>query len=197
MSLARLALSVPFALAFSLPLAGCSRNAEATDEKHTEAPKPAQPVATQPAVQQHAAPAPVAPAPATNEMANDGLPVVIPPPGSPAPTVAEWNAVHKEVTVRGSSSKGCETKMLREWLRVSCHATPGVTPTEVRTTTSSGQKAFVGTFGDKTSAVVQVVQGKDYTADFKWVSAAQATATSTLHVSWRSDQQRPTFYFSP
>src|SRR5687768_13823004 len=39
---------------------------------------------------------------------------------SAVPTLDEWNAQTKEVTVRGSSKLNCETKMVREWLRVSC-----------------------------------------------------------------------------
>ena len=35
------------------------------------------------------------------------------------PTIAEWGSVG-EVSVRNSSSLGCETKMVREWLRVTC-----------------------------------------------------------------------------
>src|SRR5438094_905269 len=69
-------------------------------------------------------------------MGPDGLPAVIPPPGSTPPTVAEWNAVTKEVTIKGSSALGCETKMLREWLRVSCHQKGSLTPTNVKTENS-------------------------------------------------------------
>jgi hypothetical protein len=127
--------------------------------------------------------------------AEDGLPAVIPPPGSSPPSVAEWNAVPKEITVRGSSAHGCETKMLREWLRVSCHQhSAGVLPSEVRTVRSGGQQAFVGKFGDATSAVIQVVHGREYEAEFEWQEAGE-TISANLFVHWPSDQPRPSLYF--
>ncbi len=39
---------------------------------------------------------------------------------SSPPTTAEWDAVPKEIDVRHSTPLHCETKFLREWLRVSC-----------------------------------------------------------------------------
>ncbi len=39
---------------------------------------------------------------------------------SSPPTTAEWDAVPKEIDVRHSTPLRCETKFLREWLRVSC-----------------------------------------------------------------------------
>lgn len=50
----------------------------------------------------------------------DGLPAIIPPPNSTVPTIAEWDAAPWEITVSRSTPLGCETKMVREWLRVSC-----------------------------------------------------------------------------
>ncbi|MBL8743768.1 MAG: hypothetical protein JNK04_21815 [Myxococcales bacterium] len=41
------------------------------------------------------------------------------PGHSPVPTTAEWEAA-SEVTVINSSKLGCETKALREWVRVNC-----------------------------------------------------------------------------
>lgn len=38
---------------------------------------------------------------------------------TPLPSPAEWNAV-AENTVKGSTAAGCETKQVREWLRVRC-----------------------------------------------------------------------------
>ena len=43
---------------------------------------------------------------------------------SKAPSTAEWDAQTKEVTVHGSSARMCETKMVREWLRISCRGEP-------------------------------------------------------------------------
>lgn len=47
------------------------------------------------------------------------------PPGvTPLPSPVEWNAV-AENTVKGSTAAGCETKQVREWLRVRCTNPPG------------------------------------------------------------------------
>ena len=71
------------------------------------------------------------------------------PGRSPVPTVAEWNAQTKEVTVKGSSALRCETKTVREWLRVSCRDKndTGGTPTAVRITQGAGPGVFTLTAG--------------------------------------------------
>lgn len=43
----------------------------------------------------------------------------LPPGRSLFPLEAEWDAID-EVSVKGSTAAGCETKMVREWLRVRC-----------------------------------------------------------------------------
>jgi hypothetical protein len=123
-------------------------------------------------------------------MGPDGLPASIPAPGSAAPTVADWNGVTKEVTVKGSSALGCETKMLREWLRVSCHPKGSLTPTDVKTESSGGQQAFAGMFGKTASVVVQVVKGRDYNARYTWDDKGKKTSAKLL-VEWPSDHPRP------
>src|SRR5262245_28692087 len=55
----------------------------------------------QPQPGQGATPTPGAPPADPNVLAADGLPTFIPTPGSAPPTLAEWNAVTREVTVRG------------------------------------------------------------------------------------------------
>lgn len=139
------------------------------------------------------------PAPANvdpGEMGPDGLPVNIPAPGSAAPSVAEWNAVTKEVTVKGSSALGCETKMLREWLRISCRQKGSLTPTDVKTENSGGQQAFVGMFGKTASVVVQVVKGREYSAKYTWDDKGQASSAKLL-VDWPSDHPRPAITLKP
>ena len=126
----------------------------------------------------------------TSAMGPDGLPAVIPAPGSAAPSVDEWKAVPKEITVKGSSARGCETKMLREWLRVSCNKKGSSTPTSVKTESSGGQQAYVGMFGTTASAVVQVVKGKEYRATYEWDDGG-TKSSATLLVAWPSDQARP------
>jgi hypothetical protein len=143
-----------------------------------------------------AAPTPVAPpAPVAGRMASDGLPEDIPGPGSNPPTITEWNAVAQEVRVRGSSDLGCETKMLREWLRVNCKPKPNsFPPSNVQTVSSDGQQAYVGVYGNTTSAVVQVVRGKSYRGLFAW-GGGRIYVASDLIVHWPSHQARPSIYF--
>src|SRR4051812_37398799 len=70
-------------------------------------------------------------------LANPGARPPAPPPGRTLmPTFDEWSSQRKEVTVKGSSALGCETKMVREYLRVSCRGKndSGGTPTTVKVT---------------------------------------------------------------
>lgn len=129
-------------------------------------------------------------------MAADGWPVVIPPPGSNAPTTAEWNAVPREVTVKGSSTLRCETKMVREWLRVSCHANTVGVPVAVKHTPAFGQQAFTYVADTQVaSVVVQMIDGKTYTADFTWESPDVGTrAVFTLTATWVNG--RPNAHFN-
>ena len=200
MTLARLALSAVVVLA--VPLSACgNKSHEEHSAKPESAPTHAVPVDVHAReVRPAAAPAPH-PAPANafppvdaHGLAVDGLPSVIPGPGSAPPSVAEWNGLNYEITVKGSTAHNCETKMLREWLRVSCHPKAPFEPSGVTTRQSAGQQVFVGKFGDITSAVVQVVHGKDYQAEFVWSEGGRSTSAN-LHVHWPSNEPRPQIYF--
>jgi hypothetical protein len=130
---------------------------------------------------------------ASAQIAPDGLPVNIPAPGSAAPTTAEWDAVTEEVTVKGSSALHCQTKMIREWLRVSCTPFEKVAPKSVTTAQSHGYQAFTGMFGTKASLVVQVVKGKLYVATFGW--GGSKSFSKDLAVNWAKGD-RPLIYFN-
>lgn len=175
----------PVCLLLSASLVGCCKSNEAHPEPvHEEAHQPD--------------PEPQAAAYDPGQMAADGLPEEIPPPGSKPPSVAEWNSVQKEVRVRGSSALGCETKMMREWLRVSCRPGKRMPPSAVSTVSSGGQQAFTGMFGNTASLVVQVVQGKSYRANFRWTDPNSGNFDSQfLLVNWPSGAARPTIQFEP
>jgi len=126
------------------------------------------------------------------QRAPDGLPAYIPPPSSPPPTTAEWDAMTWEVTVAKSSAYHCETKMVREWLRVSCSPYSRWKLKGVRTLQTHGYQAYAGMYGVKASLVVQVVKGKMYVARYTWSD----NSFRDLTVNWPSNNARPVFYFN-
>jgi hypothetical protein len=125
-----------------------------------------------------------------NDLAADGWPQTFPPPGSSAPSVAEWNAVPREVTVWGSSALRCETKMVREWLRISCRANHLGVPIAVSHEPAFGQQAlkFVAE-GQVASVVLQMIPGKNYDATFTWSSPNSEHVAQTVTIRW--NQGRP------
>ncbi len=95
-------------------------------------------------------------------MGADGLPAVIPPPGSPRPTDAEWAEVQRAIRTFGSPPLKCDPKMVREWLRVRCAANGGLVPKAVATKTPNGHEEHVEMDGEVASFVVQVARGTTY-----------------------------------
>jgi hypothetical protein len=97
------------------------------------------------------------------------------------PTLAEWGAVG-EVTVRNSTSLGCETKMVREWLRVTCRTlTKDNAPAGVRVIRPSGDaEYFVFNSAGIASLVMPVRSGVDAEARYTWPK----WGTRTLRVAW-------------
>lgn len=126
--------------------------------------------------------------------APDGLPVFIPPPSSPPPTTAEWNAVTWEVTVKFASNYHCQTKMVREWLRVLCTAKANWQPKNVKTIFSHGYQASTSAInGTQALLVVQVVKGRMYVARFTW---GPNNSSRDLTVNWPSNATRPMLSFN-
>lgn len=124
--------------------------------------------------------------------APDGLPEHIPSPGSGVPTLAEWSAVPRQVPVRGSSRLNCETKMVREWLRVTCLKNAKGNPVEVYD--ESGQRAFTFTGYGKNSVVLRVIHGEVYKTRYVWDKDGKRSGAQ-LVVSWPADVARPELYF--
>ena len=136
--------------------------------------------------------APTAAAPAQPARGNDGLPADIPSGRSAVPTLAEWNGVQREITVARSTPLSCETKMLREWLRVSCRGktSTGGTPQSVRTAGGCTGDTYTFSNGGVTSLVTPVLAGRHCEADFEWSNGKQR-----LHVDWPNGAPRPTIAF--
>jgi hypothetical protein len=89
---------------------------------------------------------------------------------STVPTVAEWSQVG-EVTVVGSSALNCETKAVREWVRVSCLDTSSSRgrPTGVTVTKGGGKgDTFVHSSGGIASLVFPFEEGREIAATFTW-----------------------------
>jgi hypothetical protein len=109
------------------------------------------------------------------------------PGRTPVPSLAEWNSQKKEVTVKGSSALNCETKIVREYLRVSCRGKndTGGTPTAVRIL-KGGREATVFATPGVTSLVVPYVEGIDLVAGFSWTDKSHA-----LTVHWPKGSARP------
>lgn len=93
------------------------------------------------------------------------------PGHTPVPTVDEWNQVTNEVTVVNSSKLGCETKALREWVRISCKNKndTGGTPTTVVVDKGGGKgDTFTLAQSGITSLVFPFAEGTDLEATFGW-----------------------------
>ena len=100
---------------------------------------------------------------------------------SATPTIAEWSGVG-EVSVRHSSSLGCETKMVREWLRVTCRTlAKDNAPLGVQVIRPSGDREFfVFNSAGIASLVMPVRSGVDAEARYTW----PRWGTRTLRVSF-------------
>lgn len=145
---------------------GCNKKSEATKAD----PSPPTAVkSTHPSTTNAVRESPGAPMAATSGVAATASAAALPPGRSSVPTLDEWNATTKEVTVKGSSALGCETKMIREYLRVLCRGkndTGGVPKHIVL------QKGIVENhiFVDReiVSLVVPYVEGINATFVFTW-----------------------------
>lgn len=87
---------------------------------------------------------------------------------SAVPSLAEWNGVG-ETTVKGSSALGCETKRVREWIRISCRgkSKAGATPKSVTVDRGAAtSEVFTFAAGNVVSLVYPLGEGTDFTATF-------------------------------
>ena len=130
------------------------------------------------------------------ERGQEAAPAKDSPKGKPAlgpgrtapPTLEEWSSMRKEVTVKGSSALGCETKIVREYLRVSCHGKndSGGSPTSLRILKGGRGEAYTFASGGVTSLVVPFVEGTDLEAEFSWTDKSHK-----LVVKWPRGAPRP------
>lgn len=123
----------------------------------------------------------------TQGQSSPAKPVIAPGRSTP-PTLDEWTSMRKEVTVKGSSALNCETKIVREYLRVSCHGKndTGGTPTTVRIVRGGRGEAYTFASGGVTSLVVPFVEGTDFDAEFSWTDKSHK-----LTVKWPRGAPKP------
>lgn len=109
------------------------------------------------------------------------------PGRSPLPMAAEWEGV-KEVGVKGSGALGCETKLVREWLRISCRGKndTGGTPTTIQLVRGTKSEAFIFTGGNVTSLVLPYVEGADWEYVFSWTDKSHK-----LVLKWPKGAPKP------
>lgn len=119
-----------------------------------------------------------------------GAPPATPPPAAPGPngrsaipTTEEWSAA-KEVDVKGSTKLNCETKMVREWMRVSCRG-KNDTGGEAKNVTikKGGGRGDTFTFAQNkvASLIYPFVNGMDLVAVFEWTDKKQELVVSWPH----------------
>ena len=126
-----------------------------------------------------------APAPTALSPAEAAKP--LPPGRTPVPSIDEYAAA-REVDVKGSSALHCETKMVREWLRVTCRgkSDTGGTPTTVTVTRDGRGETIPFAGGGVTSLMTPVLEGTDFSANFSWTDKSHA-----LVVKWPPGGVRP------
>ncbi|HET9624763.1 MAG TPA: hypothetical protein VFP84_25525, partial [Kofleriaceae bacterium] len=124
--------------------------------------------------------------------------VVNAPPPPPPPVVAATTSPvplpdvfrrAPEVIVAGSSDAACETKQVREWLRVRCTRTETSHPLDLQVTRDDGQQAMALVLPDELSLVVPVLEGRQLDATLTWDNAIRV-----LHVAWPAGG-KPRFAF--
>lgn len=119
----------------------------------------------------------------------------IPDPSTPIPDGSEFNRLSREVTVTGSSALHCETKMVREWLRVVCKPYDNNYVTEAVFTRPDNVITQVSPIDNGMVALLtQVVRGRTVNADISWYNEGRAWGR-TLVVTWPTTAGRPSMYF--
>jgi hypothetical protein len=112
---------------------------------------------------------------------------------APVPVPAQWRDL-PEITVAGSSAARCETKLLREWLRVVCVGSDSggnTTPNAITIDEDSTGSAMVMVMPVSASLTVAVAPGATVRATFAWTGT-----TRRLDVTWPAGAAAPTAAFT-
>ncbi len=113
---------------------------------------------------------------------------VLPPATTQVPTVEQWDAQTKEVTVKGSSALNCETKVVGEYLRVHCRGQShtGGLPSGVRIVKGKPNQVKQRESPGSVEFIVPWVNGVDLALDVVW-----SDKTSRLRVLWPNGSPAP------
>ena len=125
-------------------------------------------------------------APAAQPQSRTGIPTE---GASKPPTTAEWNAVG-EITVRHSTPLGCETKLVREWLRVSCR-TLGDGPNQIQSVSLTQGKNPGGIPPFVKKGVASIVMPVRKNGFAVWTFSWSQWGSRKLTVSWPNGTPRP------
>lgn len=96
-----------------------------------------------------------------------------------------------EVIVTGSSDASCETKQVREWLRIRCARTEITHPRAIDVTRDDGHEAMALVLPEEMTLVVPVVEGRQLDATMTWNDQIRV-----LHIAWPAGG-KPRFAFEP
>jgi hypothetical protein len=96
------------------------------------------------------------------------------------PTEAEYG-YYKEMAVTGSTASGCETKKVREWLRLRCaqKGVIGPKPKGARVIQGGHGDAVISLYGDVLTLIVPVLPGDTLEAELFWEGESR-----TLKIEW-------------
>ncbi|HET7501256.1 MAG TPA: hypothetical protein VFK02_09650 [Kofleriaceae bacterium] len=95
-----------------------------------------------------------------------------------------------EVIVTGSSDAACETKQVREWLRVLCSRTENHRPLAIDIERDDGHQALPMVMPGMVSLLIPIVAGRELAANITW-----SDRTQVLRVRWPDDATRPVLAF--
>jgi len=95
-----------------------------------------------------------------------------------------------EVIVSGSSEAVCETKQVREWLRILCVRTETARPVAVDIEQDDGHEALALVMPGQVSLVIPIVAGREFAAKLTWTDR-----TRVLRVRWPHGAAKPVLAF--
>ncbi|MGE3459626.1 MAG: hypothetical protein AB7O24_31225 [Kofleriaceae bacterium] len=122
----------------------------------------------------------LAEAPPAPVVASDRSPLPVPDVYREAP----------EIVVKGSTDAACETKQVREWLRVRCARTEQAYPVSVEIEKDDGNQTLVMQMPLELTLMIPIVKGRELVATLGWTDK-----TRVLRVSWPDGAAKPTMAF--